>query len=121
MPHSFAVQETSTRHVPDLGGHPCEVSRHANACTIICDHPHSWSTMPVPDLPNLAALARASVIAMCPKPFDTDGPTIITNTYATAHALRRRARHRAMLHTPQTLCTLETGTGIVFHSLYSSS
>src|SRR6266571_7859988 len=38
MPPSRAALVTQGRRVPDLGGHPCEATHHAEACTTISDH-----------------------------------------------------------------------------------
>src|SRR6266704_4808312 len=60
VPHSRAALATQARRVPDLGGHPCEATRRAEACATISDHFQS----PVPvgvraaHVPKLAALSR---------------------------------------------------------------
>src|SRR6266702_1642053 len=36
--HLCAALTTQTRRVPDPGGHPCEVTRRAEACATVSDH-----------------------------------------------------------------------------------
>ncbi len=98
MPHSHVALATQVRRVPDLGGHPCKVTRRTEACTTVSNHFRP---------PNPAGLCvahhfRPRACRTCAQPtrLDSDAPAIIPALYTTPHALRRPAKLLVPLHTP---------------------
>src|SRR6266702_2640857 len=98
VPHSRAALATQARHVPDRGGHPCEVTRRAEACATISDRFRP---------PNPAGLRiahrfrpRARRTLARPTRLDSDMPAIAPALYPTPCAPRRPARPLVPLHTP---------------------
>src|SRR6266702_2461655 len=105
MPHSRAALATQARRVPDLCGHPCEATCHAEACATISDH------FQPPDPVGLRAAhcfrSQARRTRARPTRLDTDAPAITPALYITPRVPRRPARPLAWLHTPEILRTLD--------------
>ncbi|SRR6266702_373538 len=98
MPHSCAALATQKRHVPDLGGHPCKVTRCTEACTTVSDH------FRPPNPPGLRVAhhfcSRMCHTCMQPTRLNTNAPAIAPALYTTPRTLQRPARPFALLHTP---------------------
>jgi len=106
MPHSRAALATQARHAPDLGGHPCEVTRCAEACATVFDHFQPLNSAGLRVAHHFHSRMRHTCVR--PMRLDTNMPAIVLALYTTPHALRRPARPLASLHTPQILSTLDT-------------
>src|SRR6266702_7721985 len=98
VPHSHAALATQAQRVPDLSSHPCEVTRHAEACATISNR------FQPPDPAGLCVAhrfhPRARRTQAQPTRLDSDAPAIVLALYTTPHAPRRPARLLALLHTP---------------------
>src|SRR6266702_5623673 len=98
MLHSRAALATQVRRVPDLAGHPCEVMRHAEACTTVSDR------FRPPDPAGLHVAhrfhSRAHRTRAWPTKLDSDAPATVPAPYTTPRAPRRPARPLVPLHTP---------------------
>ena len=105
VPHSCAALATQVQRVPNLGGHPCEVTRRAEACATVSD------CFRPPDPAGLRVAhrfrSRARRTRARPTRLDTDAPAIAPALYTTPRAPRRPARLLALLTPPQILCTLD--------------
>ncbi|KAH9009523.1 hypothetical protein EDB84DRAFT_1193414 [Lactarius hengduanensis] len=97
---SFLRTVTLTRRVPDPGGLLSKVSRRAELCATISDHPRPSDPQP--------PCSRSRPRRTCARPeyFDTGVSAIAIDSYATARAARRPAQPLAPLHTPKILCAL---------------
>jgi len=96
--HLHVALVTQAQHVPDRGGHPCEVTRRAEACATISNH------LRPPDHVGLHVAHRFRSRARCtrtrPTKLDPDVPAIAPTLYTTSRAPRRPARPLVPLHTP---------------------
>jgi|SRR6266702_2090053 len=99
VPHSRAALATQARLVPDLGGHPCEVTCHVEACATVSDH------FRPPDPTGLRVAhcfrSRARCTRARPMRLDTDVPAIAPALYTTPRAPWRPAKPLVLLHTPR--------------------
>src|SRR6266702_1649817 len=104
QPHSRAALATQARRVPDRGGHPCEVTRRAEACATISNH------LRPPDHVGLHVAHRFRSRARCtrtrPTKLDPDVPAIAPALYTTPRAPRRQDLLRRFTP-PQILRTLD--------------
>src|SRR6266702_230416 len=98
VPHSRAALATQARRVPDLGSHPCEATRRAEACVTVSDR------FRPPDPAGLHVAhrfrSRARRTRAQPTRLDSDAPAIAPALYTTPRTPRRPARLLAPLHTP---------------------
>src|SRR6266702_8782001 len=98
MLHSRAGLATQARRVPDLSGHPCEVTRRAEACATVSDR------FRPPDPAGLRVAhcfrSRACRTRAQPTKLDSDTPATAPATYATPRTPQRPARPLVLLHTP---------------------
>src|SRR6266702_5651365 len=81
VPHLCAAFTTQTRRVPDPGGHPCEVTRRAEACAIVSDHFRPPNCIGL----HAAHHFRSWACRTCtqPYPFELDTPAIVLALYTT--------------------------------------
>jgi len=98
VPHSRTALATQARRVPDLGGHPCEVTRRAEACATSsdCFRPLDPAGLRVAH----RFRSREHRIRAWPTRLDSDTPATAPALYTTPRAPRRPARPLAPLHTP---------------------
>jgi len=98
VPHLRAALATQARRVPELGGHPCEVTRRAEACATVsdCFRPLDPAGLRVAH----RFRPRARRTRARPTRLDSDAPAIAPAPYTTPRAPQRPARLLALLHTP---------------------
>src|SRR6266702_4671440 len=98
VPHSCAALATQARRVPDLGGHPYEVTHRAEVCTTISNH------FQPPDPVGLHVAhcfcSRARRTHAQPMRLDSNVLAIALALYTIPRAPWRPARPLAPLHTP---------------------
>ncbi len=98
VPHSRAALATQARRAPDLGGHPCEVTRRAEACATVSDHFRPLNPTGLRVAHHFRSRTRRTRAR--PTRLDTNAPAIAPALYTTPRAPRRPARPLAPLHTP---------------------
>ncbi len=93
--HSRAALATQVRHVPNISGHPCEVTRHAEACATASDH----LQLPDPAGFRVAHHFRSQAHRTCAQPtkLNPDAPATAPALHTTPHTMRRPARSYSAL------------------------
>src|SRR6266702_2341506 len=94
MPHSPAALATQMRRVPDLGGHPYDVTRRAEVCATVSDH------FRPPNPAGLCVAHRFRSQARCTHVWPTRLNGNHADLYTTPCTPWRPARPLALLHTP---------------------